>query len=286
MLRPKRGNRSNVENKGTIQSPFVKYCITVVSCTLICGVAFLFLMFGTDTIYQVNEDSIDTAQSFNRVSVSTVVDTIKQEDSLPPDNPELPGVTTTVIDVNNIDKSVYHYLTDVMGYTDETTAGIMGNLRLESGMNPQTTESHSHDGYGNAECTARGCTSTDAYNKAHGLAQWDGPNRVALITTAIDRNVEWNDLGYQLWFLDVCVREKEHVSPTDIMSNIPEGADAVEYATYKWCGYYERCAGTTYKQNGHTYIKGFDGRTDFSHWTDRLQYAQGYYATIQSGGFE
>lgn len=114
MLRPKRGNRSNVENKGTIQSPFVKYCITVVSCTLICGVAFLFLMFGTDTIYQVNEDSIDTAQSFNRVSVSTVVDTIKQEDSST-GSISVPGLSgLTGIDYNS-------WYTDLSSITGDTS---------------------------------------------------------------------------------------------------------------------------------------------------------------------
>lgn len=88
-----------------IQSPFIRYCITAVSCILICGAGFLFLMFNTNTIFSVNEDSIVKQHSpVRRVNVSTVISTIEENvanndnsdevtnNDEPPVNPNTPGV--------------------------------------------------------------------------------------------------------------------------------------------------------------------------------------------------
>lgn len=69
------------------------------------------------------------------------------------------------------------------GYNDGAIAGIIGNLKHESGLDPATIQ-------GNGK------------GPGHGLAQWEGPRLTALKNFANQRGSSWNDLQTQLLFIE------------------------------------------------------------------------------------
>lgn len=145
MQRPRmRKSNKKEEDDLKIQSPFIRYCITVVSCILICGAGFLFLMFNTNTIFSVNEDSIVKQHSpVRRVNVSTVISTIEENvanndnsdevtnNDEPPVNPNTPGVVPD--------------LTDTVVYTKLNDSGYASKAYALSCVYKAVNEKYGHD---------------------------------------------------------------------------------------------------------------------------------------------
>lgn len=85
-------------------------------------------------------------------------------------------------------KSIWNYFTKDAGYSKAATAGIMGNLKRESGLNPAIIQSN-------------------GAGPAAGLAQWENYNTksqrwAALNAYAQSKGKDWTDLGSQLEFID------------------------------------------------------------------------------------
>jgi len=92
-----------------IQSPFIKYCITTVCCLLMCGAGFLFLVFGSNSLYTMDATDVASKQSsVQQINVSTVVNTIEDDNSnqkVVEENVAIPG-----LDPNLSDNDVYGIL--------------------------------------------------------------------------------------------------------------------------------------------------------------------------------
>ena len=76
-------------------------------------------------------------------------------------------------------EAIWGYL-KTNGFTEEATAGIMGNIKAESNFNPSAVE-------GNGE--------------GHGLVQWSFGRKQTLFARAASRGTKWDDIGVQLDFL-------------------------------------------------------------------------------------
>lgn len=188
----------------------------------------------------------------------------------------------TPIPVDEVKKQVYNHLKG-LGYDDEMIAGIMGNMNPESGILYGTTQGHKHDNYTNAQCVNRGCIANEGTGNAHGLCQWDGGRRNKLINGAMAKGVEWTDGNWQLEFMDSEIfggYYTKWVAPANIMNGYDSATmgSKVEYVTYRWCRFYEVCAGV---KQGDTYAS----RTNYSHWADRLSSAGTIYEQIKNGEF-
>lgn len=190
--------------------------------------------------------------------------------------PDIPGPKTgTPLNPNDVEKAVYQFLKG-LGYADTEIAGIMGNMKAESGTSPGTTQSHTHD-YTDKPCVTH-CVGSSG--NAHGLVQWDGGRLDNLLLSAQSTGVDWWDLDFQLNFYksEIEGSEKNNAAPGKLLAAANGyNFDEVEYATYQFARYYERCAGTTGTK--------WNTRGNISHWNERHQYAADYYATITSGGF-
>ena len=197
-----------------------------------------------------------------------------------PSGPTPPGPTLPpageILTVNEVEKEVYKYLRG-LGYSDATTAGIMGNIKKESGMSTTLVNEYKkgkhHTSSNIDECT------TSCYNTkddAHGLCQWLGGRKRALFDLAISTNRAWYDLSLQLDYLNnelqttVC-------KPSTILNNLGS-ADETEYATYIFADQFERCEGSVN-------CTSFETRNYIVDFNDRYKNAKDYLATIQAGGF-
>lgn len=190
--------------------------------------------------------------------------------------PDVPGPKVgTPLNPNDVEKAVYQFLKG-LGYADTEIAGIMGNMKAESGTSPGTTQDHTHD-YTDKPCVTH-CVGSSG--NAHGLVQWDGGRLDNLLLSAKSAGVDWWDLDFQLNFYksEIEGSEKKNAAPGKLLASANGyNFDEVEYATYQFARYYERCAGTSGTK--------WNTRGNISHWNDRHQYAADYYATITNGGF-
>ena len=84
-------------------------------------------------------------------------------------------------------RAVWKYFTS-NGYTPQATAGIMGNMQQESGINPKSIQ-------GNGKGPAAGICQWENYNKKS--ARWKN-----LDTYAKSKGKQWTDLQTQLEFLE------------------------------------------------------------------------------------
>lgn len=83
---------------------------------------------------------------------------------------------------NSNEEKVWNFFAQ-KGFTAEQVAGIMGNIKAESGFNPGIEE------------------RTVNPNKGYGIAQWTGPRRTALEAAAAAQGVSSSDLLFQLNYL-------------------------------------------------------------------------------------
>lgn len=96
--------------------------------------------------------------------------------------------STALVGSDNIEKAFNFFVGK--GLTPLQTAGILGNLKQESGINPVSHQ------------TANAWSDlSDAGGEGVGIAQWDGGRRPALINTAKDQQKDPQDLTFQLDYL-------------------------------------------------------------------------------------
>ena len=141
------------------------------------------------------------------------------------------GTTSTGVDLNNLPdiqlagngypEQVWNFFKS-LGYTDETTAGILGNMQQESGVNPTVVQKGSGH--------AAGIAQWESYKKKSG--RWK-----AMADYAASKGKDWTDLKSQLdWLVlelqgkDSCTANllKKHVGGYDNFTKMTDVNKAVE----------------------------------------------------------
>lgn len=265
----------NKKNKPEV----TKYSIGVVTILLVACVCFIFLIFQTNVLMDIPIDKKGRLYDFERTSVVTIIREADDAEGGPgAPGGVIPGLpppqTGHIMPVTEVAKKVYQCLKS-LGYDDEACAGIMGNMELESGMQPGTTQSNTHDYASTTHCNANCRTG---HGNAHGLVQWDYGRKEALFDLAISKSVEWHDLDLQLEYFTSEINGPERSSSPSRFWTGYNSEDRVEWATFKFANTFERCAGASAANT-------FNDRANIGHWTSRIQFARNYYTTIKSGAF-
>lgn len=113
-----------------------------------------------------------------------------------------PAATMGTPDENH--KNAWNYFTSTKGLSKEATAGLMGNLEAESGINPHNTQDSAKDSAGNPVPDGPEIPFDLIKDKyGYGIAQWTSINRqqglIDLASTEPKRST--GDLGLQLDYL-------------------------------------------------------------------------------------
>lgn len=132
-------------NKAKLESPFVRYCVVAVSCLLLVGVALCFMIFKTDTIINVSFEKANQATDTNRITVSTIMAQVSENENQAPADINIPGLPSLELTDNEVyeklaanaefaDKAyalscVYKAVGDVYG--PAAAIGIMANVQHE-----------------------------------------------------------------------------------------------------------------------------------------------------------
>lgn len=284
------------------RSKFISFCVWAIALLLLFSLVFVFYLFKTDILFDYTKYDAQALHMYQSVSVATVIEQVETEEQPTPDinntpvpgqNPAGPNTTPTtpntptppgptlppageILTVNEVEKEVYKFLRSV-GYSDATTAGIMGNIKKESGMSTTIVNEYKkgkhHTSSNIDECTT---TCYNTKDDAHGLCQWLGDRKRALFGLAISKNMPWYDVSLQLEYMyneiqtTVC-------KPSTILKNLGS-ADETEYATYIFADQFERCEGSVN-------CTSFETRNYIVDFNERYKNAKDYLATIQAGGF-
>ena len=137
------------------RSKFISFCVWAIALLLLFSLVFVFYLFKTDILFDYTKYDAQALHMYQSVSVATVIEQVETEEQPTPDinntpvpgqNPAGPTTPTTptppgptlppageILTVNEVEKEVYKFLRS-LGYSDATTAGIMGNIKKESGM--------------------------------------------------------------------------------------------------------------------------------------------------------
>lgn len=280
------------------RSKFISFCVWAIALLLLFSLVFIFYLFKTDILFDYTKYDAQALHMYQSVSVATVIEQVETEEQPTPDinntpvpgqNPAGPTTPSTptppgptlppageILTVNEVEKEVYKFLRSV-GYSDATTAGIMGNIKKESGMSTTIVNEYKK-GKHHTQSNIDECTTT-CYNTkddAHGLCQWLGDRKRALFDLALSKNMPWYDVSLQLEYMyneiqtTVC-------KPSTILNNLGS-ADETEYATYIFADQFERCEGSVN-------CTSFETRNYIVDFNDRYKNAKDYLATIQAGGF-
>ena len=255
-------------------------------------------MFKTDILFDYTKYDAQALHMYQSVSVATVIEQVETEEQPTPDinntpvpgqnpaGPTTPGTPTPpgptlppageILTVNEVEKEVYKFLRSV-GYSDATTAGIMGNIKKESGMSTTIVNEYKkgkhHTSSNIDECTT---TCYNTKDDAHGLCQWLGDRKRALFDLALSKNMPWYDVSLQLEYMYSEIQTTV-CKPSTILKNLGS-ADETEYATYIFADQFERCEGSVN-------CTSFETRNYIVDFNDRYKNAKDYLATIQAGGF-
>ena len=280
------------------QSKFISFCVWAIALLLLFSLVFTFYLFKTDILFDYTKYDAQALHMYQSVSVATVIEQVETEEQPTPDinNTPVPGQTPApgqtpvvptppgptlppageILTVNEVEKEVYKFLRSV-GYSDATTAGIMGNIKKESGMSTTIVNEYKkgkhHTPSNIDECTTT-CYSTK--NDAHGLCQWLGDRKRALFDLALSKNMPWYDVSLQLEYMYSEIQTTV-CKPSTILKNLGS-ADETEYATYIFADQFERCEGSVN-------CTSFETRNYIVDFNERYKNAKDYLATIQAGGF-
>ena len=160
---------------------------------------------------------------------------------------------------SDVAKSTWNYFTSA-GYSKPATAGIMGNLYQESGMNPSSIQ-------GNGAGPAAGIAQWENYNTKS--SRWKSLNDYAA-----SKGKPWTDLGSQLEFIDSEL--KGLGSFWRLQSNMEKaGTTGTSYEEWKK------------SSNVETATRQFEGafeRAGIPAMDNRIKAANSYYATYADGG--
>ena len=188
------------------RSKFISFCVCSIALLLLFSLVFIFYLFKTDILFDYTKYDAQALHMYQSVSVATVIEQVETEEQPTPDiNNTPPGPTLPpageILTVNEVEKEVYKFLRSV-GYSDATTAGIMGNIKKESGMSTTIVNEYKN-GKHHTSSNIDECTTT-CYNikdDAHGLCQWLGDRKRALFDLAISKNMPWYDVSLQLEYM-------------------------------------------------------------------------------------
>ena len=281
------------------RSKFISFCVWAIALLLLFSLVFIFYLFKTDILFDYTKYDAQALHMYQSVSVATVIEQVETEEQPTPDinNTSAPGQTPVVpnptpsgptppgptlppageiLTVNEVEKEVYKFLRS-LGYSDATTAGIMGNIKKESGMSTTIVNEYKkgkhHTPSNIDECTT---TCYNTKDDAHGLCQWLGDRKRALFDLAISKNIPWYDVSLQLEYMYSEIQTTV-CKPSTILKNLGS-ADETEYATYIFADQFERCEGSVN-------CTSFETRNYIVDFNDRYKNAKDYLATIQAGGF-
>lgn len=152
---------------------------------------------------------------------------------------------------SDVASQVWYYLTQ-NGFTEQAAAGVMGNLKQETGMNPA--------------CEVSGVTC--------GIACWDYQNgKSALKEAAKKANVDWKNLGFQLDYL---------LKGLPYAFNAYTGKSPHYYKTGEWCWWPKKMTFDEFKAltsiNDATEIfERVYERASKPNMSNRIKYANEYY---------
>ena len=280
------------------RSKFISFCIWAIALLLLFSLVFTFYLFKTDILFDYTKYDAQALHMYQSVSVATVIEQVETEEQPTPDinntpvpgqnpagpttpnTPTPPGPTLPpageILTVNEVEKEVYKFLRS-LGYSDATTAGIMGNIKKESGMSTTIVNEYKkgkhHTPSNIDECTT---TCYNTKDDAHGLCQWLGDRKRALFDLAISKNMPWYDVSLQLEYMYSEIQTTV-CKPSTILKNLGS-ADETEYATYIFADQFERCEGSVN-------CTSFETRNYIADFNERYKNAKDYLATIQAGGF-
>lgn len=281
------------------RSKFISFCIWAIALLLLFSLVFTFYLFKTDILFDYTKYDAQALHMYQCVSVATVIEQVETEEQPTPDinntpapgqNPAGPNSTPSgptppgptlppageILTVNEVEKEVYKFLRS-LGYSDATTAGIMGNIKRESGMSTTIVNEYKngkhHTSSNIDECTI---TCYNTKDDAHGLCQWLGDRKRALFDLAISKNMSWYDLSLQLEYMYSEIQTTV-CKPSTILKNLGS-ADETEYATYIFADQFERCEGSVD-------CTSFETRNYIVDFNERYKNSKDYLATIQAGGF-
>lgn len=263
------------------RSKFISFCVWAIALLLLFSLVFIFYLFKTDILFDYTKYDAQALHMYQSVSVATVIEQVETAEQPTPDiNNTPPGPTLPpageILTVNEVEKEVYKYLRS-LGYSDATTAGIMGNIKKESGMSTTIVNEYKkgkhHTPSNIDECTTT-CYSTK--DDAHGLCQWLGDRKRALFDLAISKNMAWYDISLQLEYMYSEIQTTV-CKPSTILNNLGS-ADETEYATYIFADQFERCEGSVD-------CTSFETRNYIVDFNERYKNSKDYLATIQAGGF-
>lgn len=281
------------------RSKFISFCVWAIALLLLFSLVFIFYLFKTDILFDYTKYDAQALHMYQSVSVATVIEQVETAEQPTPDinntpapgqNPVVPNPTPSVptppgptlppageiLTVNEVEKEVYKFLRS-LGYSDATTAGIMGNIKKESGMSTTIVNEYKkgkhHTPSNIDECTT---TCYNTKDDAHGLCQWLGDRKRALFDLAISKNMPWYDVSLQLEYMYSEIQTTV-CKPSTILKNLGS-ADETEYATYIFADQFERCEGSVN-------CTSFETRNYIVDFNDRYKNAKDYLATIQAGGF-
>ena len=116
-------------------------------------------------------------------------------------------------------EKIWNYFTS-QGFSKEATAGVMGNLQQESGLNPEIVGSN---------------------GRPYGLAQWLGSRRTNLEKQAKEKGVKLSDIKYQLDFL---IEEMKGINFGSKSFEDFKNIKDVSQAAYLFENYFERSGGS------------------------------------------
>lgn len=260
------------------RSKFISFCVWAIALLLLFSLVFVFYLFKTDILFDYTKYDAQALHMYQSVSVATVIEQVETAEQ--PNTPTPPGPTLPpageILTVNEVEKEVYKFLRG-LGYSDATTAGIMGNIKKESGMSTTIVNEYKkgkhHTPSNIDECTT---TCYNTKDDAHGLCQWLGDRKRALFDLAISKNMPWYDVSLQLEYMYSEIQTTV-CKPSTILKNLGS-ADETEYATYIFADQFERCEGSVN-------CTSFETRNYIVDFNDRYKNAKDYLATIQAGGF-
>lgn len=201
-----------------------------------------------------------------------VVTKIERNSVVELETPRVP-VSTAIL---TIEAKTYQFLRG-LGYDDEACAGIMGNLQIESMFKANCTQNNSHDKEASNHYCYTNCYQSGGGN-AHGLVQWDYGRRDSLIRSAINNNVEWIDIEFQFEYIKNELKNGYSQVRSENIYNSCSGSK-IEWACYRWCRYYEVCAGVTGNDS-------YSDRVNYSKWSERLEKAHYFYEEIKGGAYD
>lgn len=266
-------------------------CIVVVCCLLIFAVCFVYLIYNTTFVLDVDDSSVAKVRD-NVIRVTTIKEVLENEEQnrqedggyLPPisgngisgNTPPLPIDPGTIDphDPNQVELAIYQFLKG-RGYSDIACAGIMGTVKYESGgYNPGSTYGHTHDFTSTAGEIAMGHgPGSSGSTGAHGLCQWLGGRCRNLMGMAQNMGMEWYEIPVQFahWATELDNNYyARNVSPANVVAG---GDGSYEYVCWKYTRYFEVPGG------GDTYAT----RASIPAWATRLQNSAEVYAKITTG---